>query len=165
MIFIAGTVKRMAEKYIKLEDAIAVLCKETCHPGPLCPDNYCVEMREKFRRLYNREIETVEIPRWIPCSEYIRRDKAVETVNTMYERCDTGSMEDFRDLMIEALSALCPEDVQQVRHGHWLDRNNGKWNTIPVLQCSVCGDYDTRYSETDDYCPNCGARMDGEQYE
>lgn len=65
----------MAEKYIKLEDAVAVLCLETCTPGAFCPDNYCVEMWNKFKRLYNREIETFEIPRWIPSSERLPEDQ------------------------------------------------------------------------------------------
>lgn len=31
--------------YIRREDAIKALCKKTCCPGVLCPDEYCVEVR------------------------------------------------------------------------------------------------------------------------
>lgn len=34
--------------HIKREDAIKALCKSKCHPGVLCPDEYCVEVREVF---------------------------------------------------------------------------------------------------------------------
>ena len=30
------------------EDAIKALCKSKCHPGVLCPDEYCLEVREVF---------------------------------------------------------------------------------------------------------------------
>ena len=33
---------------IRIGDAIAVLCRKTCHPGPFCPDAYCDEMWDKF---------------------------------------------------------------------------------------------------------------------
>lgn len=33
---------------IKIEDAIKVLCRKTCHPGVFCPDTYCDEMWEAF---------------------------------------------------------------------------------------------------------------------
>lgn len=34
---------------IRIEDAIKVLCRKTCHPGVLCPDSYCVEMWDEFK--------------------------------------------------------------------------------------------------------------------
>ena len=33
---------------IKIGDAIAVLCRKTCHPGVFCPDAYCQEMWDAF---------------------------------------------------------------------------------------------------------------------
>ena len=33
---------------IRIEDAIKVLCRKTCHPGIACPDIYCKEMWELF---------------------------------------------------------------------------------------------------------------------
>ncbi|MCM1315094.1 MAG: Lar family restriction alleviation protein [Prevotella sp.] len=60
---------------------------------------------------------------------------------------------------------------ESVRRGKWKYENYGDFGCVPC--CSVCGepdalsraDYD--YSECDnidnnsDYCPNCGAKMDG----
>lgn len=36
----------------------------------------------------------------------ISRKKALDTVRTMYDRCDTGDVRDYRDLMLEAFEAL-----------------------------------------------------------
>lgn len=41
-----------------------------------------------------------------PTVDAIDREKAIDTANVMYERCDTGSLEDYRDLMVEALRVL-----------------------------------------------------------
>lgn len=65
-------------------------------------------------------------------------------------------------------------DVQEVRHG----RNITSMNPVDEFKCSICGviyndfteavydedgDY-TYYRECEfKYCPNCGARMDGEE--
>lgn len=50
-------------------------------------------------------------------------------------------------------------DVRENVRGEWINKNKGIWNTLPVYQCSVCGDYDVRYELTDNFCPNCGADM------
>lgn len=49
-------------------------------------------------------------------------------------------------------------DVVEVRHGEWKKRGNEK-------KCSVC-DF-IYYSNADEWswCPNCGAKMDGERKE
>ncbi len=50
-------------------------------------------------------------------------------------------------------------DVVPVRHGRWVNENF-------YTRCSVCGKmaiYDKYGQEVEsDYCPNCGARMDGD---
>lgn len=52
-------------------------------------------------------------------------------------------------------------DAVPVRHGHWVE--SFKVNAPPMLRsrwiCSWCGNVQT-YGATD-YCPNCGALMDG----
>ena len=50
-------------------------------------------------------------------------------------------------------------DAVPVRHGKWVDKNDGgiegAWN-----YCSVCGE---QAIDLYDYCPNCGAKMDEEE--
>lgn len=60
-------------------------------------------------------------------------------------------------------------DVQPVRHGKWEERKVSDKNCIDEWQtacCSVCHKYHTTpymyYFDNYNYCPNCGARMDGE---
>lgn len=44
-------------------------------------------------------------------TDLIYRQTAIDTANTMYERCDTGSIEDYHDLMVEALKVLPAADT------------------------------------------------------
>ena len=56
-------------------------------------------------------------------------------------------------------------DVQEVKHGYWIpERDPDEGNRIQCYHCSVCDDdfhYIGAFIATK-YCPNCGARMDGE---
>lgn len=47
-------------------------------------------------------------------------------------------------------------DAEPVRHGEWLNRLNGMFQ---MGMCSVCGSV---CRDTGRFCPNCGARMDGD---
>ena len=53
-------------------------------------------------------------------------------------------------------------DVQEVRHGRWISNDLGgyKW----AYYCSECGWVDGYpFNDRHKYCPNCGAKMDGEE--
>ena len=58
-------------------------------------------------------------------------------------------------------------ELQRVRHGKWnlVSRKNIWDDLVDVFECSECKKYTTNgrgnTSQTD-FCPNCGARMDGE---
>ena len=53
-------------------------------------------------------------------------------------------------------SAYNPPSVQPERaKGHWIH-----WSRSD--ECSNCGYNTGKYEEGSNYCPNCGARMDGE---
>lgn len=70
------------------------------------------------------------------------------------------------DIIFEGMLVDAPTiDVAPVRHGHWVE--SFKVNAPPTLRsrwiCSWCGNVQT-YGATD-YCPNCGARMDGDSDE
>jgi len=57
---------RNPDALIRIEDAIKVLCRETCHPGMLCPDNYCVEMWDAFKDVERVDAVPVAHSEWIP---------------------------------------------------------------------------------------------------
>ena len=68
---------------------------------------------------------------------------------------------------------ICPTvDAVEVVHGRWIDRYGGKY-AIPAYDCSECkksaplmhdmdmlGNWKARQFFAN-YCPNCGAKMDG----
>lgn len=95
-------------------------------------------------------------------SDYIDRQVAIKdvyaihTVDTEYE----AALIDRLDVRY-VLEALPSADVEPVRHGRWM------WHDVNgvafyVKECSACG-WVHALSSNYLYCPNCGARMDGEQ--
>ena len=57
-------------------------------------------------------------------------------------------------------------DVAHVVHGEWVlvGTNEHDYETSVEEKCSLCGRYVYRYDTEpqDNYCPNCGAKMDKE---
>lgn len=47
--------------------------------------------------------------------------------------------------------------IDPVKHGRWIPINS-----YPYEKCSVCGETHDTVGCLDNYCPNCGARMDGD---
>lgn len=85
--------------------------------------------------------------------EYIRRAEALEIT--------TRTCGDYAAAFAE-IRKLPAADVVEVVHEKWLlDR----WPSWPHRECSRCKIMITRTKEVADqywqYCPNCGARMDG----
>ena len=85
--------------------------------------------------------------------EYIERESAMDVV-----RRTSG---DYAAVFAE-LRRLPAADVAPVRHGRWEN-----YDGMGYLVCSECRDV---YIDEDwlkdgkwDYCPNCGARMDGDK--
>ena len=83
-------------------------------------------------------------------AEYIPRSEAIAELRHRCYPCGEG---------IEAINGIPSADVAPVRHGHWEPGN-------PI--CSVCGENKFKDLDADiwcdwqpDFCPNCGAKMDG----
>ena len=86
--------------------------------------------------------------------EYIEREAAIAAI--MSEPPDAHYQHWYAD-KIESISAA---DVEPVRHGRWV--SNGIPDSV-LSKCSLCG---IMYgSSSFNYCPNCGAKMDGESNE
>lgn len=77
--------------------------------------------------------------------EYIKREAVKRLVNTNY-----GGF-------LAAIDYIPAADVAPVVHGRWIPC---KYATSENEDCSNCG-YSTYYGNEYDYCPNCGAKMDG----
>ena len=96
-------------------------------------------------------------------AEYIERESAMllPELPKEYRHYQTDNLDDAYEQGWD--DALCciehipAADVATVVHGRWVD------NGIPgsmLSACSVCGFTCGAYSFV--YCPNCGARMDGD---
>ena len=84
--------------------------------------------------------------------EYIEREALVKRLKK--EECDC-------EFMPIVLSVPAADDVAPVRHGEWASEET-------AVTCTACGrSYDTDFEIkrnvilSFDYCPNCGAKMDG----
>ena len=76
-------------------------------------------------------------------------------------------MEDDFKKAIKKMPKGIIADVAPVRHGRWL-RSDDDWDSLTSIRCSICGE-EWCFEMIDDvtllnykYCPNCGAKMDGE---
>ena len=58
----------------------------------------------------------------------------------------------------KAVDSLSAADVQPVKHGRWIQLTQNAEPT--ALKCSLCGEISCCRGM---YCPDCGAKMDGEE--
>lgn len=90
-------------------------------------------------------------------------DAYIEREAIKYELWSVGPLnEPMMVVRKKTIDRIPAADVAPVRHGRWLGW--GKSGT-PTYEnygtCSVCGEDAEIYTEHRNYCPNCGARMDG----
>lgn len=82
-------------------------------------------------------------------AEYIERRTAIEHLNVWCGGCGSA---------VECILAEPAADVDPVVHGRWMESG-------PLLECQFCGEIYSRLGgnagELWNYCPNCGAKMDG----
>lgn len=53
--------------------------------------------------------------------------------------------------------------AQSVQHGHWIYHMSEMFPADSTVECSVCHEHESVLLAHDNYCPNCGAKMDGEE--
>ena len=81
--------------------------------------------------------------------EYIEREAAVEAI--MSEPPDAH----YPSWYIDRIKTLSAADVAEVRHGRWIASHD------EFCACSICKyPVYVGWNQTN-YCPKCGARMDG----
>lgn len=85
-------------------------------------------------------------------AEYIEREAAIAAI--MSEPPDAHYPHWYAD----KIKAIASADVAPVKHGRW--GSNGIPDSM-LSACSVCGFGCGAYSFQ--YCPNCGAKMDGDE--
>ena len=80
------------------------------------------------------------------------------TVNKYYHPYSKSNSIPINELY-DILEHMPTIDAEPVKHGKWIDEAEDWRNQIEWFKCSQC-DFPT--STAYKYCPNCGARMDGE---
>ena len=96
-------------------------------------------------------------------AEYIRREDAIKCIEGQCVDWKMWGNYESEGTLIEAYSAIDdlmeipPADVAPVRHGWWI------YDHWCEFKCSVCGEFSNSkpYRGKENYCPNCGAIMDG----
>lgn len=98
-------------------------------------------------------------------AEYIDREAAIKAI---YDSDPNGIRRTLGfnvGQIEEALRAIPTADVAPVRHGKWVhSRYENCSEQFEMVKCSCCGReaYAMAFYVRDgNYCPNCGARMDG----
>lgn len=82
---------------------------------------------------------------------------------------DLISREEARNLMYHKqeplteydLDSLPTVDAEPVKHGHWIKPTVIDGRAFNIPHCSVCNEVPCGVDEHTNYCPNCGAKMDG----
>ena len=92
-------------------------------------------------------------------AEYIEREALIKELSESVEPFNTGSV--FR-----AIGKQLAADVAPVVHGRWIhSRYEDCCDQFELVKCSQCNHEAYAiafYVRGGNYCPNCGARMDGE---
>lgn len=91
--------------------------------------------------------------------DYIKRSNAVNAIDEALKRVFVTPI--GTDIMRNVPAA----DVAPVRHGRWIDRPSKRGYGMSTY-CSCCGQHSgiggIESNRHRAYCPNCGARMDGD---
>ena len=81
--------------------------------------------------------------------EYIEREAAIRVVNGQ------SSLTMTRSSLIDSISNIPAADVAPVVHGRWIALHD------EFCTCSICKYPVYLMWDQTNYCPNCGAKMDG----
>lgn len=93
--------------------------------------------------------------------KYIDANELIENLEAscmpIHEKGISGCLGDNKSIA-DVINDQPAEDVQEVRHGKWEQENE-------IFKCSECAYAfeNEGYQHFFNYCPNCGARMDGEE--
>lgn len=90
-------------------------------------------------------------------SKYIDADKLEKNGWNIHRMRQTSSIEMVYE--VKKPTDFPAADVVEVRHGRWVDVDPAPYNLF-YATCSVCGDRQT--IEVANYCPMCGASMNGD---
>lgn len=95
-------------------------------------------------------------------AEYIKREAAIDAVMAVYVRTAGYKARERVLETREAIQKLPAADVAPVVHGHFVHDGPRFAGGVDWWHCSSCGRLASGVETRFDYCPWCGARMDGD---
>ena len=87
--------------------------------------------------------------------EYIEREAAYKACEAYFSGVcvyDVSASEVINDFE-NVIEAVPTADVESVEHGHWIDNKH--------TDTAICSECKCVFTDETNYCPNCGAKMDG----
>lgn len=97
-------------------------------------------------------------------NDYISRQ---EVINAIGERPMTWTDSDYElgtvgqyDHDRLAIERVPSADVKKIEHGYWIYHTSELFPADSTMECSVCHEHESVLLMHDNYCPNCGAKMD-----
>lgn len=96
-------------------------------------------------------------------SDYIKRTDAVKIAEKygLANGSVLGRHTGLADCIARDISELPAADVAEVVHGRWIKDDFLSDDVNNAEKCSQCGELIGWFGNLPNYCPNCGAKMDG----
>lgn len=96
-------------------------------------------------------------------ADYIEREATIKELLAVYERefpTASGAFDEFATKILpDVITSIPTADVAPVRRGHWIIKSGYVCGEVE-FECSCCCETEWRTNEME-YCPNCGAKMEG----
>ena len=91
--------------------------------------------------------------------EYIKREEAIKIAESYKPQNGSSFCRNrgIADYIAEDISRIPSADVATVRHGMWVNTHSDS----EFVQCCLCKYPVYAAWNVTNYCPNCGAKMDG----
>ena len=93
--------------------------------------------------------------------KYILRSGAIDAIKRNAGTLYTREAEFLLQKVILLLKHAPAADVAEVVHGRWIKDDFLSDDVNNAEKCSQCGELIGWFGNLPNYCPNCGARMDG----
>ena len=97
-------------------------------------------------------------------TEYIEREALMRRIKEIHcAECDNYHGVRCRSCWVDDtlgyIDSEPPDDVMPVRHGRWIEQE--KYTFGVMYDCSICDNRILDNGHSWNYCPNCGAKIDG----